>query len=84
MNYSSRLQDIQYFDLRFQFVLLNKQLSGKRHFYQLVEITINLIKGPLSGLRQFLTTESLLKMMENTYYFMLRALFILKIFTFLS
>ena len=34
-----------------------------------------LIKGPLSGLKLFLTTESLLKM--------LKALFVLEIFTFL-
>ena len=35
--------------------------------------------------RQFLTTESPLKMMKNVFfYFMLKALFVLKIFTFLS
>ena len=32
------------------------------------------IKGPLSGLRQFLTIENPLKMMENAFYFMLKAL----------
>ena len=32
------------------------------------------IKGPLSGLRQFLTIESRLKIMENAFYFMLKAL----------
>ena len=41
-------------------------------------------KGPLSSLRQFLRTESSLKMMKNAFYFMLKALFILEIFTFLS
>ena len=40
-------------------------------------------KGLLSGLRQFLTTESPLKMMKNAFYFMLKAFFVLKIFTFL-
>ena len=45
--------------------------------------TNNLIKVPLSGLIQFLKTESLLKTMKNTFYFMLKALFILKIFTIL-
>ena len=34
----------------------------------------------LSGLKQFLATESPLKMMKNAFYFTLRALFILKIF----
>ena len=38
----------------------------------------------LSGLIQFLATESPLKMMKNTFYFTLKALFILEIFKFLS
>ena len=38
----------------------------------------------LSGLRQILTTESLLKMMKKYFYFILKALFVLEIFTFLS
>ena len=42
------------------------------------------IKGALSGLRQFLTTESPLKMMKNVFYFTSKALFVLKIFKFLS
>ena len=42
------------------------------------------IKGTLSGLRQFLTHESPLKMMKNAFYFTLKALFNLKIFKFLS
>ena len=42
------------------------------------------IKGALSGLRQFLATESPLKMMKNAFYFTLKAFFVLKIFTFLS
>ena len=42
------------------------------------------LKGPLSGLRQFLTTERLLKMMKNAFYFILKALFVLEIFKFLS
>ena len=40
--------------------------------------------GAFSGLRQFLATESLLKMMKNAFYFTSKALFILKIFKFLS
>ena len=42
------------------------------------------LKGPLSGLRQFLVTKSPLKIMKNIFYFMLKALFVLEIFTFLS
>ena len=38
-----------------------------------------LIKGALSGLRPFLTTQIPLKMMKNTFYFTLKALFFLKI-----
>ena len=41
-------------------------------------------KGALSGLRQFLATESPLKMMKNAFYFTSKALFALKIFRFLS
>ena len=35
-------------------------------------------KGTLSGLKQFLATESPLKMMKNAFYFTSEALFILK------
>ena len=41
-------------------------------------------KGALSGLREFLATESPLKMMKNAFYFTSKALFVLKIFKFLS
>ena len=43
-----------------------------------------LFKGALSGLRQFLTNESPLKMIKNSLYFTLKALFYLKIFKVLS
>ena len=42
------------------------------------------IKGALSGLRQFLAAESPLKVMRNAFYFTSKALFVLKIFKFLS
>ena len=42
------------------------------------------LEGPLLGLRQFLTTERSFKMMKNTFYFMLKALFALEIFKFFS
>ena len=40
--------------------------------------------GLLSGLGQFQTIQSPLKMMKNDFYFMLKAPFVLEIFTFLS
>ena len=43
-----------------------------------------IIKGALSGLRQFLATECTLKMMKNAFYITSKALFVLKIFKFLS
>ena len=43
-----------------------------------------MLKGALSGLRQFLATESPLKMIKNALYFTSKALFVLKIFKFLS
>ena len=42
------------------------------------------LKGPLFVVRQFLTIKSPFKMMENAFYFVLKALFLLEIFTFLS
>ena len=41
------------------------------------------LKGALSGLRQVLATGSPIKIM-NSFYFTLKALFVLKIFKFLS
>ena len=43
----------------------------------------DVFKGVLSGLTQFLATESPLKIMEKDFHFTLKALFILKIFKFL-
>ena len=45
---------------------------------------INILKGALSVLRQFLANESPLKMMKNAFCFTSKALFVLKIFKFLS
>ena len=41
-------------------------------------------EGALSGLRQFLATESPLKVMKNAFYLTSKALFVLKMFKFLS
>ena len=45
---------------------------------------ILLLKDVLPGLRQFLATESPLKLMQNAFYFTLEALFVLKIYIFFS
>ena len=37
------------------------------------------LTSPLAGLSQFLATERPLKMMKNTFYFIAKALFVLKI-----
>ena len=44
----------------------------------------NEVKGALSGLRQILATEIPLKTIKNVFYFMSKAVFVLKIFKFLS
>ena len=49
-----------------------------------VVLSFLFFKGSLSGLRQFLATESPLKMMKNVFCFIPKALFILKIFKFSS
>ena len=40
------------------------------------------IKGLLSGLKQFLATDNLIKKIQNAFYFILKALFILEVFLF--
>ena len=47
-------------------------------------VLVLFVKGALSGLGQFLLTESPLKMMKNAFYIASKALFVLKIFKFLS
>ena len=61
---------------------IQKKFLGSRTTALL--ISSNEIKGALSGLRQFLAAESPLKMMKNAFYFTSKALFVLKIFKFLS
>ena len=56
--------------------LLTNSSIINTHFFQ--------FKGALSGLRQFLANESPLKMMKSDFYFIVKALFVLKIFKFLS
>ena len=54
------------------------------HQGKIQSLAIELFKGALSGLRQFLAAETPLKMMKNAFYFTSKALFVLKIFKFLS
>ena len=49
-------------------------------FYINCKNGLKLFKGALLGLRQFLATESPLKMTKNYLYFTSKALFVLKIF----
>ena len=49
-----------------------------------IQKQVKLVKGALSALRQFLATESPLKVMKKVFCFTLKALFVLKIFKFLS
>ena len=59
------------------------QRYSVKNFNEILDI-IFFFKGALSGLRQFSATESPFKMMKNSFYLALKALFVLKIFKFLS
>ena len=48
------------------------------------QFLVYLVKCAHSGLRQFLATESPLKMMKNAFYFTSKTLFVLKIFKIFS
>ena len=45
---------------------------------------LKLLKGPLLGPKQFLQTESPLKIMKNSFYCTLKAFFVLKILKFVQ
>ena len=45
---------------------------------------LSIFKSSLLGVRKFLAAESPLKLMKNAFYITLKALFVLKIFKFLS
>ena len=54
------------------------------HYLQMcIQMFKKILKGALSGLRQFLPAESPLKMLTNAFCFTSKALFVLKIFKFL-
>ena len=72
----------------FHWVICYGKVSYCFNFHQIFPEELNWvgekIKGALYGLRQFLATEGPLKMMKNVFHFTLKALFVLKIFKFLS
>ena len=65
-----------------------REVSYKSHiikeWFNEGKLKIKLLKGPFSGLRQFLAAESPLKMIKNYFYLILKVLSVLKIFTLLS
>ena len=71
-------------DFNIFFNLIYEARSGNPKMKNKSVATFIHIKGALSGLRQFLATESDLTMMKNAFYFTLKALLVLKIFKFLS
>ena len=61
------------------------QLVWKHSNMWIIDLhTCIVLQGPVSGMRQFLTTESPLKMMKNAFYFILKTFFALEIFSYLS
>ena len=68
-------QLVRQFCVPFKLYFAKKRETARSMFF---------LKGALSGLRQFLITESSLKMMKNVFYFVLKAVLVLKIFQLLS
>ena len=70
------------------YILLSDQISMPDclHFlrYWSIYVFQLFVEGALSGLRQFLITESPLIIMKNAIYFTLEVLLVLKIFNFWS
>ena len=77
---SSLLMGLKEGVLRFVFKEIKTSLRGS---FQST-LVFSAIKGALSGLRQFLATESPLKMMKNAFYSTVKALFVHKTSKFLS
>ena len=79
------IENVFYIKLVFELLMVLK--TSKASFLSfLISIngfTLNL-KGALVDLRQFLTDKNPLKKMKNALYFIWKALFVLKIFKFLS
>ena len=73
-------------DKLFQPLHLKISYLNQRRRQNLVKMEhfAKIVKDSLSGLKQFMTTEILLKMMKNAFYFMLKTHFVLEIFKYLS
>ena len=63
--------------------IFNRKRILSTDLYCVQNVALQIIKGPLLGQRQFLAIESPFKLMKNAFYFMLKTLSILEIFTFL-
>ena len=59
---------------------LRISLVNTSNFLCICMFTKETLKGPLSGLRQFLVTESPLKVTKNAFYFIFKILFFFEIF----
>ena len=82
-----KLGKLQFWECQF-FSIVTSKVNTVLDIPLLINLFISLIElkkisGALSGLRQFLVTESLLKMMKNAFYFTLKSPFILEVFRFL-
>ena len=66
--------------------MLSKKLCMKYFVAEKLHCRVQagIFKGTLPDLRQFLATESPLKMMKNAFYFTSKAIFALKMFKVLS
>ena len=70
-------------------IFITKTLIVTHFFFNIVKISnfnrkYYIFKGALSGLTQFLASETPLKIMKVDFYFTLTALSVLRIFKFLS
>ena len=74
-------RSIVYAELKHLILITPKALLSYWHFYTFNPVQI--LKGALSGMRQFLAIESPLKILKKAFYFTSKALFVLKIFKFL-
>ena len=72
------------FGLNWMILMMLSCYGNNAIWFYYAKTFILLLKGALYGLRQFLITESPLKMTKNASYLTLKTLFVLKIFKFLS
>ena len=75
---------LQYASKKSSKIIVSYQETSWDIAIKVLNNSLNYFKGALSGLRQFLATESPLKMMKNAFYFTSKSFFVLKAFKFLS